>query len=84
MDKKQMDEIIRGLELVYGSGKGLKTYNVIMPGILSDFNNMLKKAPIGEEISEEYRLEDGKGVIRVKGHRKGNGDISTSISFTPF
>ena len=76
-----MDEIVRELDLVYGPGKGLKTYNTIMPGILSDFNNMLKKTPVGEEISEEYRFEDGKGIIQVKGHRKGSGDVSLLQGF---
>lgn len=78
-----MDEIIKQLDQIYGPGKGTKVYNTIMPGIFSDFNNMLKKVPVGREISEEYRLEDGKASVIVKGMRKTGNDYTISATLQP-
>lgn len=71
-----MDELIRQLENIYGKGEGFKRYTTIMPGILADFNKLLKKAPVGKEITEDYHLEDGKGVIHVHGSKSANGQIA--------
>ena len=78
-----IDDIIKQLDQIYGPGRGFSVCNTIMPGILADFNKMLKNAPVDREISEEYRLEDGKGVIHVKGIRQNDGKISTDIRFVP-
>ena len=75
-----MDDIIKQLDQIYGPGRGFSVCNTIMPGILADFNKMLKNAPVDREISEEYCLEDMKASILVKGKRKSNGDPSLAIS----
>ena len=66
-------KIIDQLDDIYGKGRGMGVYTRIMPGILADFDRMLKKAPIGEKVSEQYNLEDGKGIILVSGTKKANG-----------
>ena len=71
-----MEELIKQLEELYGSGKGFKVYSTIMPGILADFNKMLRNSPVGREVVEEYHLEDGKAVIYVQGNRSANGQTS--------
>ena len=78
-----MDDIIKQLDQIYGPGRGFSVCNTIMPGILSDFNRMLDQTTVGKEFSEEYRLEDGKGTIHVKGTRQRDGKISTDIRFIP-
>ncbi len=78
-----MDEIIKQLDQIYGLGKGMTIYSTIMPGIISDFTGMLKKAPVGKEISEEYRLEDGKASVFVKGSRNAGGEPSFTMSLHP-
>ena len=78
-----MDDIIKQLDQIYCPGRGFSVCNTIMPGILADYNRMLDHAPVGKEISEEYRLGDGKGAIHVKGIRQHNGKISTDIRFVP-
>ncbi len=71
----QSDILMEKLEKVYGKGKGAKVYTTVMPGILADFERMLSSAGDGEEISEEYCLEDGKGIIVVRGIRRADGTI---------
>ena len=78
-----IDDIIKQLDQIYGPGRGFSVCNTIMPGILSDFNRMLDQTPVGKEISEEYRLEDGKGAFHVKGFRQHDGKKSTDIRFVP-
>ena len=76
-DRKRMtDTLIEQLESLYGQGKGFKVYTTIMPGILADFNKMLNAAPAGKEVTEEYHLEDGKGVIIMSGRRTSDGQIT--------
>ncbi|MCR5649695.1 MAG: hypothetical protein K6F86_00765 [Lachnospiraceae bacterium] len=77
-----MEEIIKQLDALYGPGKGLHVYNTIMPGIIADFNKMLASAPAGKEISEEYRLDDGKGSVIIKGKRSSNGETSMTSTFS--
>ena len=74
-----MEDLIRQLDNLYGPGKGFKVYTTIMPGILADFKKMLDRTPVGEEISEEYHLEDGKGVIHLHGHRSPDGEVSIEV-----
>ena len=66
-------KIIDRLDDIYGKGRGMGVYTRIMPGILADFDRMLKKAVIGKKVSEQYNLEDGKGIILVSGTKKANG-----------
>ncbi len=74
-----MEEIIKQLENIYGPGKGLHVFNTIMPGILADFHKMLESAPHGKEIFEEYRLEDGKASVILKGKRSSKPQISIKL-----
>ena len=77
-------KIIKQLDEIYGLGKGMDIYMKIMPGILADFDRMLSKAK-GAQTMEEYRLEDGKGVLYVTGKRSANGqtDIDVKIAKIP-
>ena len=69
------EALIQKLNELYGDEQGMKVYVTIMPGILADFKKMLSSAAPGEEISEEYRLEDGKGTVVVTGMRNASGEI---------
>ena len=71
-----MDGLLQELQDRFGHREGLRIFNVIMPGIMGDFNRMLKKAAAGSPVFEEYRLEDGSGVIRMKGTRGADGKVS--------
>lgn len=74
-------KIINKLDDIYGPGKGMEIYMNIMPGILADFDRMLGAAK-GEQVMEEYRLEDGKGALYVTGKRSANGrtDIEVNVA----
>ena len=75
MDTKK---IINKLDEIYGTGKGMNIYMNIMPGILADFDRMLGKAK-GDQVTEEYRLEDNKAVIYVTGKRSASGQTDIGI-----
>ncbi len=76
MDTKK---IINQLDDIYGPGKGMEIYMKIMPGILADFDRMLGRAK-GEQVMEEYRLEDGKGSLYVTGKRSANGQTDIEVN----
>ena len=69
------DKIIRELEKIYGSEKGGKIYMTIMPGILADFNKMLRRASTGQKVTEKYQIEDNKAAIVLNGSRKAKDDF---------
>ena len=72
-------KIINQLDEIYGSGKGMNVYTTIMPGILADFDQMLGKAK-GAQVTEEYRLEEGKGSLYVTGKRSANGQTDIEVT----
>ena len=72
-------KVIEDLDRIYTKGEGMKVYTAIMPGILGDFDRMLKGAPAGKSLTEEYRLEDGKGVLYVTGRRLANGQVEMDV-----
>lgn len=75
-----MDKLLIELQEKYGVAEGLRLFNTVLPGIMSDFNRMLKNAGVGRVISEEYRLDDGSGAIVVKGFRQADGEIKTEAN----
>ena len=75
-------KIINQLDEIYGPGKGMGIYMNIMPGILADFDRMLKKSK-GAALTEEYRLEDGKGSICVTGRKLSNGQNELDVRVVP-
>ena len=46
---------------------------MILPQITADFYKMLKEAPIGKVVREEYRMEDASMTIILEGERDRNG-----------
>lgn len=70
-----MQDLLGELQERFGEKEGFRIFNTILPGIMADFNNMLKAVGLGTEVSEEYRLEDGSGIIKVTGKRLSKGDI---------
>ncbi len=74
-----IEKIIKQLDDIYGTGKGMNIYMNIMPGILADFDRMLGKAN-GDQVTEEYRLEDGKGSLYVTGKKNANGQTDIEVS----
>ncbi len=72
-------KIINRLDEIYGPGKGMSVYMNIMPGILADFDKILGKSK-GSMVTEEYRLEDGKGSLYVTGRRSANGQTDIEVN----
>ena len=70
------NKLIRQLDGIYGEGRGKEIYSVIMPGIMADFQKLLNRAGVGKEVSEEYGLEDGKGIVSLTGRRNADGSIT--------
>ena len=58
-------ELERELKACYGEREGHRVYQTIMPGILGDFLRMVTASRTGSMVQEAYRLEDGKGEIRL-------------------
>ena len=71
--------VMAKLEEWYGPGNGFKVYTTVMPGILRDFEGMLGSHP-GSRVTEEYRLEDGKGTLILTGRQLKNGNRQLEIS----
>ena len=46
---------------------------VVLPQITADFYKMLKDAPIGKTVREEYRMEDASMTIILEGERGRSG-----------
>ena len=46
---------------------------MILPQITADFYKMLKEAPIGKIVREEYRMEDASMTIILEGERDRSG-----------
>ena len=74
------DELIRQFQARYGPGNGMKVYFTVMPGILADFSRMLDERP-GETMTEEYRLEDGKGSLILTGFKRADRTTQVDITF---
>ncbi|MCR5451023.1 MAG: hypothetical protein K6F00_00180 [Lachnospiraceae bacterium] len=77
-----MPELLKELQEKFGKSEGLRIFNTILPGIMGDFNKMLEKAGTNMLVTEEYRLEDGSGVIKVKGKKNANGEITVEAHFS--
>ena len=65
------EELKEALSKLYGE-EASKVMHTILPGILMDFQKVLDRGPAQSEIYEEYRLEDGKGIIKVFGTKLTN------------
>ena len=70
------------LQKVYGQQEGSRVFRTVLPGILGDFLKMLAGVPTGTRVQEEYRLEDGKGVIVLTARRTG-GSPEIEAVFRP-
>ena len=75
-------KIIDKLDGIYGKGRGMEVYTNIMPGILADFEKMVKNTKAGEKITEQYRTEDKRAVLTATGSKSGNGILDMSIEVT--
>lgn len=65
---------------LYGEKKGLSVCGAVIPGIMGDFRRMLTSAEEGRPVRETYRLDDGKGDIRLEGYRDASGCVITRLS----
>lgn len=76
------DHLIKEFQKIYGAEAGMRICTTVMPGIIADFSKMLARERTGREISEEYILEDGKAVLKLKGRTSENGipDISAVLT----
>ena len=75
-------KIIDRLDVIYGKGRGMEVYTNIMPGILADFEKMVKTSKAGDKITEQYRTEDGRAVLTATGTKSDNGILDISIEVT--
>lgn len=68
-----MQKLIEQIEKKTGKQKLPHYQTVILPQITADFYKMLKEAPIGKTIREEYHMEDASMTIILEGERSRNG-----------
>ena len=65
-----MQELIKQIENRAGRERAAHYQTVILPQIIADFYGMLKDAPIGKPVREDYRMEDASMTISLEGERK--------------
>ena len=70
----------RAFAELYGGDKGLAVCNAVIPGVMADFRRMLRAAPEGRTVSETYRLDDGRGALRIEGRREADACFVTGLS----
>ncbi len=68
-----MQKLTEQIEKKIGNENLPHYQTMILPQITADSYNMLKKAPLGELISEEYRMEDASMTIILEGRRNHSG-----------
>ena len=68
-----MQELNEQIEKKIGKQKLPHYQTMILPQIAADFYKMLKEAPIGKVVREEYRMEDASMTIILEGERDRNG-----------
>ena len=68
-----MQELNEQIEKKIGEQKLPHYQTMILPQITADFYKMLKEAPIGEVVREEYRMEDASMTIILEGERDRSG-----------
>ena len=74
------EELLCAFEAVYGPRQGKIRYMNVLPAVLADFSSMLDKAH-GGTLREEYRLDDGRGVLILTGSTAGRRiDIDFQVS----
>ena len=52
---------------------------IIMPGILADFEEMLRKSSRGMKLTEQYALEDRKGIVVLEGYINSNNRSEINV-----
>ena len=68
------------LKKCYGQEEGMRVYRTIIPGILGDFAKVIRQAPPGSIAREEYRLEDGRGIIYMTAKKdRANPEIEAAF-----
>jgi hypothetical protein len=70
-----MDEFLEECKKAYGEAEGFRIYTTILPGILGDFRKMLTLAKLNTEVSEEYKIDDGKRSVKLTGKRLLGGNL---------
>lgn len=65
--------ICSGLSKIYGMQEGIRMAGTVVPGIINDFHRMLQNKGTGEQVQEEYRLEDGRASVFVSGRVQKDG-----------
>ena len=67
------DKVLATLREWYGMKEGTRVFLTVIPGILKDFTGMLREKP-GQQVREEYNLEDGTGTIILTGRLSPKGE----------
>ena len=68
-----IQELNEQIEKKIGKQKLPHYQTMILPQITADFYKMLKEAPIGKIVREEYRMEDASMTIILEGERNRSG-----------
>ena len=76
----EFERIAAAFEEVYGPGIGRQKCFTVLPGVLADFHKMTAAAAPGRRVREEYRLDDGRGVLILTGPGRGKPE-DVSIEF---
>ena len=65
---------------IYGIERGIRMTGTVVPGVINDFEKMLRRAGDGEPVQETYRMEDRRSVIRISGQRLGRVSFYESVT----
>lgn len=76
----EFDTIAAAFEKVYGPKVGRQKCFTVLPGVLADFQKMTAAAAPGHRVREEYRLDDGRGILILTGPGRGKPE-DISIEF---
>ena len=68
-----MQKLTEQIEKKTGKQGSAHYQTVILPQITADFYKMLKEAPTGKLVHEEYRMEDASMIIILEGERNRSG-----------
>ena len=68
MEKERFAAIlVNGMTSIYSFGEAASVGAVLAPAVMKDFKEKIKTMKIGETVSEEYKTEDEKVLLRVEG-----------------
>ena len=80
MNLQWIEAVRREFVSLYGGKRGLSVCDAVIPGILGDFRKTVLAAEEGSAAEEEYRTEDRRAVLRLRGVRSDGRCLITELT----